>query len=46
MANEEKERQIAELILNSFAEKTPLDYDILDSMSPEMTKIFSQSKPD
>ena len=32
-SDEEKEGQIAEYFLKSFEEKSPLDYDILDSMS-------------
>ena len=44
MSNEEKESKIAKLILQSFAEKTPFDYDILDSMSTETETIVSQSK--
>ena len=32
----EREDQIAKLILRSFEEKTPLDYDILDSMIQEI----------
>ena len=32
-SDEEKEDQIAEYFLKSFEEKSPLDYDILDSMS-------------
>jgi hypothetical protein len=31
-SDEEKEDQIAEYFLKSFDEKSPLDYDILDSM--------------
>ena len=31
-SDEEKEDQIAEYFLKSFEEKSPLDYDILDSM--------------
>jgi hypothetical protein len=32
----EKEKQIAEYFLKSFEEKSPLDYDILDSMVKEI----------
>ena len=32
----EKEKQIAEYFLKSFEEKSPLDYDILDSMVQEI----------
>ena len=39
MANEEKEAQIADIFLRTFDEKSPLDYDILDSMFKE-TKII------
>jgi len=35
-SDKEKELQIAEYFLKSFEEKSPLDYDILDSM---FTKI-------
>ena len=31
---EEKELKIAEYLLKSFEEKSPIDYDILDSMYP------------
>jgi bifunctional DNase/RNase len=41
--DKEKELQIAEYFLKSFEEKTPFDYDILDSMvnelKPEIHKI-------
>jgi len=33
LSDEEKEGRIAEYFLKSFEEKSPLDYDILDSMS-------------
>jgi|GEM_PF-3038316 len=33
-AQEEKELRIAEYLLKSFEEKSPIDYDILDSMYP------------
>jgi len=32
LSNNDKELQIAEYFLKSFEEKSPLDYDILDSM--------------
>ena len=35
MSNEEKEAKIAEIFLRTFDEKSPLDYDILDSMFKE-----------
>ena len=35
LSNKEKEVQIAEYFLKSFEEKSPLDYDILDSMLTE-----------
>lgn len=35
MLNEEKEAKIAEIFLRTFDEKSPLDYDILDSMFKE-----------
>ncbi len=35
MPNEEKEAKIAEIFLRTFDEKSPLDYDILDSMFKE-----------
>ena len=34
--DKEKELQIAEYFLKSFEEKTPFDYDILDSMINEL----------
>ena len=41
--DKEKESEIAEYFLKSFEEKTPFDYDILDSMvnelKPEIHKI-------
>jgi hypothetical protein len=40
MPNEEKEVKIAEIFLRTFDEKSPLDYDILDSMFKE-SKIIS-----
>ncbi len=41
--HEEKELKIAECILKSFEEKSPIDYDILDSMytSSDMTVLNS-----
>ena len=36
----EKEAQIAEYFLKSFEEKSPLDYDILDSMVQEIIEIL------
>jgi len=40
---QEKELKIAEYLLKSFEEKSPIDYDILDSMysSSEMTVLNS-----
>ncbi len=38
----EKEAQIAEYFLKSFEEKSPLDYDILDSMFTEVKQETSQ----
>jgi hypothetical protein len=35
MLNEENEVKIAEIFLRTFDEKSPLDYDILDSMFNE-----------
>ena len=40
MLIEEKEAKIAEIFLKAFDEKSPLDYDILDSMFKE-SKIIS-----
>jgi hypothetical protein len=40
MPKEEKEAKIAEIFLRTFDEKSPLDYDILDSMFKE-SKIIS-----
>jgi len=37
--SEEREFLIAEYLLKSFEEKSPLDYDILDSMIQESGKI-------
>jgi len=41
--HEEKKLKIAEYILKSFEEKSPIDYDIIDSMysSSEMTILNS-----
>lgn len=39
MVPEKKEELIAEQFLRSFEEKSPLDYDILDSMFQEMKQI-------
>jgi hypothetical protein len=38
---QEKEALIAEYFLKSFEEKSPLDYDILDSMITESKKAVS-----
>jgi len=35
VSDKEKEAQIAEYLIKSFEEKSPLDYDILDSMFTE-----------
>ena len=40
MLNGEKEAKIAEIFLTAFDEKSPLDYDILDSMFQE-SKIIA-----
>ena len=40
--DKEKESQIAEYFLKSFEEKTPFDYDILDSMVNELKPGMSQ----
>lgn len=40
MPNEEKEAKIAEIFLRTFDEKSPLDYDILDSMFKESKIIL------
>jgi hypothetical protein len=37
---EEKELKIAEYVFRSFEEKSPLDYDILDSMFQESKMII------
>ena len=39
MELEEKEAKIAEIFLRTFDEKSPLDYDILDSMFKESKNI-------
>lgn len=39
--DKEKESQIAEYFLKSFEEKTPFDYDILDSMVNELKPEIS-----
>ena len=41
-SDEEKEDQIAEYFLRSFEEKSPLDYDILDSMPIKVKQGVSQ----
>ena len=41
--DKEKEVQIAEYFLKSFEEKSPLDYDILDSMFTEVKQETSQT---
>jgi hypothetical protein len=41
--DKEKELQIAEYFLKSFEEKTPFDYDILDSMINELNPGISQN---
>jgi hypothetical protein len=40
---EEKEDQIVEYFLKSFEEKSPLDYDILDSMPIKIKQSVSQT---
>jgi hypothetical protein len=42
-SDEKKEVQIAEYFLKSFEEKSPLDYDILDSMFTELKQKTSQT---
>ena len=42
ISDKEKEVQIAEYFIKSFEEKSPLDYDILDSMSTEVKQENSQ----
>ena len=41
-SDKEKELQIAEYFLKTFDEKTPFDYDILDSMINESKPGISQ----
>jgi len=41
-SDKEKELQIAEYYLKKFEEKTPFDYDILDSMMNEFKPGISQ----
>ena len=40
---EKKELKIAEYFLKSFEEKSPLDYDIIDSMYQESKMTISKS---
>lgn len=42
MLTEDKETKIAEFFLRSFEEKSPLDYDILDSMLTECHPQISE----
>jgi len=42
-SDEEKEGQIAEYFLKSFEEKSPLDYDILDSMPIKIKQSISHT---
>lgn len=42
-SDEEKEDQIAEYFLKSFEEKSPLDYDILDSMPIKIKQSAAQT---
>ena len=42
VSDKEKEAQIAEYLIKSFEEKSPLDYDILDSMFTEAKQETSQ----
>lgn len=42
VSDKEKEAQIAEYLIKSFEEKSPLDYDILDSMLTEAKQEASQ----
>ncbi len=39
MTSEEREALIAENFLKTFEEKSPLDYDILDSMFQDMKQV-------
>ncbi len=41
-SDKEKETKIAEYFLKSFEEKSPFDYDILDSMFTELKHTSSQ----
>ena len=41
-SDKEKETQFAEYFLKSFEEKSPLDYDILDSMFIDLKQRISQ----
>jgi hypothetical protein len=41
--DKEKEAQLAEYFLKSFEEKSPLDYDILDSMFSELKQETVQN---
>ena len=43
-SNNEKETRFAEYFLKSFEEKSPLDYDILDSMFTELNQKKQVSK--
>jgi len=43
LSDEEKEGRIAEYFLKSFEEKSPLDYDILDSMPIEVKQGVSKA---
>lgn len=40
--DKEKEMQVAVYFLKSFEEKSPLDYDILDSMFTELKPVILQ----
>jgi len=42
-SDEEKEDQISEYFLKSFEEKSPLDYDILDSMPIKVKQDVTQT---
>ena len=42
ISDKEKELKIAEYFIKSFEEKSPLDYDILDSMFTEVKQESSQ----
>ncbi|MCH7758439.1 MAG: hypothetical protein IIA19_08240 [Thaumarchaeota archaeon] len=43
LSDEEKEGQIAKYFLKSFEEKSPIDYDILDSMFIEVKPVIPQA---